>query len=201
MYAGVRFVAADVDVLRILCAAELCHDIFWKVNENRARFSGAGDVEGFFDDASEVFPVSDGHAVFRDAAGDADDINLLERIVSDKVAGYLSGEADKRNTVVVCRCKAGNQVGCARAAGNETYADFSCRSRIGIRLMHQRLLVARQNDFDFILFVKLIADIDGAGSRITEEILDTLLFQSLYQKFVSCNLFHMKTSCSKLKTP
>ena len=61
----------------------------------------------------------------------------------------------------------------------------------------QRLLVARQNDFDFILFVKLIADINGAGSRITEEILDTLLLQSLYQKFVSCNLFHMKTSCSK----
>ena len=51
--------------------------------------------------------------------------------------------------------------------------------------MHQRLLVARQNDFDFILFVKLIADINGAGSRITEEILDTLLLQSLYQKFVS----------------
>ena len=58
--------------------------------------------------------------------------------------------------------------------------------------MHQRLLVARQNDFDFILFVKLIADINGAGSRITEEILNTLLLQSLYQKFVSCNLFHMK---------
>ena len=41
--------------------------------------------------------------------------------------------------------------------------------------MHQRLLVARQNDFDFILFVKLIADVNGAGSRITEEILNTLL--------------------------
>ena len=80
---------------------------------------------------------------------------------------------------------------------DEAYADFSCISRIGIRLMHQRLLVSRQNDFDFILFVKLIADINGAGSRITEEILDTLLLQSLYQKFVSCNLFHMKTSCSK----
>lgn len=124
MYAGVRFVAADVDVLRILCAAELCHDIFWKVNENRARFSGAGDVEGFFDDASKVFPVSDGHAVFRDAAGDADDINLLKCIVSDKVAGYLSGEADKRNAVVVCRCKTGDQVGCTRAAGNEHTPTF-----------------------------------------------------------------------------
>ena len=197
MNAGVRFVAADVDVFRILCAAELCHDIFWKVNENRSRFSGAGNVEGFFDDASEIFTVSYRHAVFRDAAGDADNINLLECIVSDEVAGYLSGEADKRNAVVVCRCKTGDQVGCTRAAGNEAYADFSCRSRIGIRLMHQRLLVARQNDFDFILFVKLIADINGASSRITEEILDTLLLQSLYQKFVSCNLFHMKTSCSK----
>ena len=94
MNAGVRFVAADVDVFRILCAAELCHDIFWKVNENRSRFSGAGNVEGFFDDASEIFTVSYRHAVFRDAAGDADNINLLECIVSDEVAGYLSGEAD-----------------------------------------------------------------------------------------------------------
>ena len=111
MYAGVRFVAADVDVLRILCAAELCHDIFWKINEHRARFSGAGDVKGFFDDASEIFTVSYRHAVFRDAAGDADNINLLECIVSDEVAGYLSGEADKRNAVVVCRCKTGDQVG------------------------------------------------------------------------------------------
>lgn len=124
MYAGVRFVAADVDVLRILCAAELCHDIFWKINEHRARFSGAGDVKGFFDDASEIFTVSYRHAVFRDAAGDADNINLLECIVSDEVAGYLSGEADKRNAVVVCRCKTGDQVGCTRAAGNEHTPTF-----------------------------------------------------------------------------
>ena len=40
-----------------------------------------------------IFTVSYRHAVFRDAAGDADDINLLECIVSDEVAGYLTQAA------------------------------------------------------------------------------------------------------------
>ena len=38
-----------------------------------------------------------------------------------------------------------------------------------------------------------IVFLTAGGQRYTED----LLLQSLYQKFVSCNLFHMKTSCSK----
>ena len=153
MHAGVRLVAADIDGLRILSTSQLGHYILWKVDENRAWASGACDIEGFLDDTSKILTVADGNTVFCDASGDSDNINLLERIVSDEVTGNLSGKAYKRNTVIVGSCKTCNKVGSSGTAGNETYANLSGSSGIGICFVYKGLLVTRQDDVNAVLFI------------------------------------------------
>ena len=181
MHAGIWLVAADVDVFRVFGAAKLCHNILWKVNEHRAGAACTGDVKSFFDNAGKILAVSHGNTVFCDASGDADNIDLLESIVSDEVTGYLSGKANERDTVVICRCKSCHEVGCSGAAGYKTDTYFTGGSGIGIGSMHQSLLMAGQNYGNIILFIKLIADINGAGSGIAEDIFHALFPERLYQ--------------------
>ena len=185
MDAGAGLVTADVDCLRVFRAAEFCHDILRKVDEDRARTAGTGDVKGLLDDAAQVFPVPYGDTVFGDAAGDAHDIDLLESVISDEVPGYLACEAYERHAVIVCGGKTCHQVGGSRAAGHQTDADFSCGPGVGVSLVYQSLLVAGKDNVDPVLFVKFIADINGTGARIAEKGIHPFLLQGLYQKFVS----------------
>ena len=153
MHAGVRLVATDIDSLRILSISQLGHYILWKVDENRSRTAGTCDVKSFFNNAAEVFTVSYGNTVFCDASCNADDINLLERVVADEMTGNLTGEAYERNTVVVGSGKTCDKVGGTRAAGYQAYAHLSCSTGIGICLMDKSLLVTWQDDVDAALFI------------------------------------------------
>lgn len=74
----VGLVSADVYIFRILSAAKFCHYVLWKVDKDRSRTAGAGNVEGFFDDTSQVFTSADSNAVFGDASGDSYDVYFLK---------------------------------------------------------------------------------------------------------------------------
>ena len=153
MDTGIRFVATDIDTLWILGTSKLGHYVLWKVNQYRARASGTCDIESFFDDTAKILTVADSYAVFCDASGDSYDINFLECIISDEVTGNLSGKAYKRNAVIVGSCKACYKVGGSGTAGNETYANLSGSSGIGICLVYKGLLVTWQDDVNAALFI------------------------------------------------
>ena len=95
MYAGIWFITTDIDVLWIFCTAEFCHDIFWKVDQDRAGAAGSCDIKSFFNDAAEIFTVADSDSVFCNATCNADNVNFLKSIISDQMTCNLSGEADK----------------------------------------------------------------------------------------------------------
>ena len=170
------FVTADVDIFRIFCAAKFCHDVLWKVDEDRSRTAGAGNVEGFFDNSAKVFTSADSNAVFGDASGDSYDVYFLECIVADEVAGYLAGEAYKRYAVIVGGCKSCYKVGCAGAAGYQTYTDFSGGSGVGVCFVDKGLFVTGEDDFDVVLFVEFVTDVDGTGAGVAEEVFYAFFF-------------------------
>ena len=184
----VWFVSADVYIFRIFSAAEFCHYVLWKVDKDRSRTAGAGNVEGFFDNSAKVFTSADSNAVFGDASGDSYDVYFLECIVADEVAGYLAGEAYKRYAVIVGGCKSCYKVGCSGTAGYQTYADFAGGSGVGVGFVDKGLFVTGEDDFDIVLFVEFITDVDGTGSGGSRRgILRLLLLRLLLR--VCCRIF------------
>ena len=168
MDAGIGLVAAEVDGLRVFCRPHFRHDIFGKVHQYRTRAAGAGNIEGFLDDSSQIGPLPYGDTVFGDISGDADNVHLLESVVSNQMLGYLTGKTYKRHAVIIGCGKSGDQVGSARTAGDQTDADLSGCSCIGIRFMGQRLLMPGKDNSNIVLPVKLIADINRTGARIAK---------------------------------
>ena len=167
--AGVGFITADINAFWVFGTAHLAHNVFGKVNEHRTGSACAGNVECFFDNTSQILTPSYRNAVFGDASGDSHDIDFLESVVSDQVSRYLPGEAYQGNTVVVGSCQSCYQIAGAGTAGYQADTHFPCGPGIGVCLMYQSLLVAGKDNVNAALFVKLIADINGTGSRISEE--------------------------------
>ena len=69
---GTRLISADIHFIRILGTSQFSHYIFWKVDQYRSRPSCSCNIKCFFQDTSEVFPVSDRNTIFRNASGDSD---------------------------------------------------------------------------------------------------------------------------------
>ena len=115
-------------------------------------------------------------SVFGDASGDSYDVYFLKCIVADEVAGYLAGEAYKRYAVIVGGCKSCYKVGCSGTAGYQTYADFAGGSGVGVGFVDKGLFVTGEDDFDIVLFVEFITDVDGTGSGVAEEVFYAFFF-------------------------
>ena len=150
---GIWFITADIYALRIFGTSKLCHNILWKVDENRSRTAGSCNIKSFLDNTAEIFTVADSDTVFCDTAGNSNDVNLLECIVSDQVSGNLTCETYKRNTVIVGSSKSGDKVGSTRAACYKTYTDLACGSCVGICLMDKGLLMTGKDDVNPTLSV------------------------------------------------
>ena len=172
--ACIRLIAADVHGFRIFRTAQFAHHIFGQVNEHRSRPSRPGDVECLFNNPPQIRAVPHCHTVLCDAAGDADDIHFLEGVISDQVSRHLACKTHKGHTVIIRRRQTRNQVRRPRSAGHQTHAHFAGRPRIGVRLVDQRLLVARQDDLNVVLTSQLIADINSTRARIPEDRIHSL---------------------------
>ena len=92
------------------------------------------------------------------------------------MAGYLAGEAYKRYAVIVGGCKSCYKVGCSGTAGYQTYADFAGGSGVGVCFVDKGLFVTGEDDFDIVLFVEFITDVDGTGSGVAEEVFYAFFF-------------------------
>lgn len=153
MYTGIWFVTTDVHSFWIFGTAKFCHNIFWKIDKDRTRTTGSCNIKSFFDNATEIFTVADSDTVLCNAAGNSDNVNFLESIISNQMSGNLTCETYKRDTVIIGSSKSGNKVGGTRTTCYKAYTDFSGSSCIGISFMHQSLFVSWQDDIDPALSV------------------------------------------------
>ena len=153
MYACIWFVTTDVHSFWILGTAKFCHNIFWKIDKDRTRTTGSCNIKSFFDNATEIFTITNRNTIFGNASCDTNDIYFLECIISDQMSCNLSGETYKGNTVIVCSSQSGNKVGSSGTAGNKADTNFTGCSCISISFMHQSLFVSWQDDIDPTLSV------------------------------------------------
>ena len=78
--------------------------------------------------------------------------------------------------VIVGGGKSCYKVGCSGTAGYQTYADFAGGSGVGVCFVDKGLFVTGEDDFDIVLFVEFITDVDSTGSGVAEEVFYAFFF-------------------------
>ncbi len=85
--------------------------IFGDVDEHGAGAAGARNLVGRGDRARNVFGPLHQERMLRDRHGDADDVDLLERVGAHQVREHLAGDRKQRHRVHVCVGDGGDEVG------------------------------------------------------------------------------------------
>ena len=169
MHARRGLVAADVDFRGVLVAAERELDILGDIHEHGPGLSRLCDIERLFDDAAEVFSLSDRHGVFADTAADAHDVHFLKSVVADEVGGDLPRKADERHAVVIGGGDTRDEVGRSRTARDEADARLARGAGVAVRRVHQTLLVTGQHDLERTLSVNGVEQVDRHAAGISEQ--------------------------------
>ena len=81
----------------------------------------------------------------------------------------------------------GDGVGRAGARGDQHDADLAGRARIALSRVHGALLVADEDVLDAVLLVQLVIDRQHGTPRITEDVLDALIGESLKHHLGACH--------------
>ena len=152
----IRFVTADIDFCRIGCGAKLRHHICGQIHKHRTRFAGASYIESFLNALSQHLSISYHYNKLCHIPGNSHDVYFLKGIIADKVFRHLSGETDQGNTIIIGCGYSCYQVRCSRAAGDETDADLSCRSRITVCRMNQPLLMSWKHQINTMTIMECI---------------------------------------------
>ena len=153
-------------------------DIFGDIDEDRARTARAGDIEGFPDDAGQVFDVLDEVVVLRDGRRDARNVRFLEGVAADQVRGDLAAEHDQGDGIHVGRGDAGDHVAHAGSRCSEADPGASRGAGVAVGRVHGALLVARQ-DVGNVRFIQFIVKRQHGSAGVAEDHLHVFPFQAL----------------------
>ena len=111
----IRLVAANLHGFGIneLCLGDL--HILGEIHQHRTRSAGSGNVEGLLHNRGNILDIPYQKTVLGAGAGNADDIDFLEGIVTDQRRGDLTGYDHHGDRVHVGRGNTGDGVGGAWA--------------------------------------------------------------------------------------
>jgi hypothetical protein len=145
-----RSVAGQVDLRRPGERRLRLEGVLADVDQDRARASGARDVEGLGDGLRDLRRVGHEVVVLRDRHGDATDVGLLEGVGADGGAGHLARDRHHGHRVHVRVGDRRHQVGRARTRGRHADPDLARGRRVALGRVTGALLVAHEDVADLL---------------------------------------------------
>ncbi len=173
-----RVVRAHLDGFRVFELALGGGDVLRDVDDDRARATAVGDVEGLLQRQRELVYVVDQEVVLDAGPRDADGIALLEGVLADVVVRHLSRDDDDRDRIHVGGSDPGHGIGRARARRDERDADPVRRACQAVGGVNGCLLVADENVLHLILLEERIINVQHGATGIAENVLDLFFLQA-----------------------
>lgn len=108
--------------------------------------------------------------------GNAKNICLLKRVLSNIGIGNLTGNTYQRDRIGAGRCDSRDKIGCSRSRSRKDHTDLSRSTRITISGMNRPLFMPRENMREFHLIDRIIQRKHGAA-RISKNDVHAFLFR------------------------
>lgn len=116
--------------------------------------------------------------------GNAKNICLLKRVLSNIGIGNLTGNTYQRDRIGAGRCDSRDEIGCSRSRSRKDHTDLSRSTRITISGMNRPLFMPRENMREFHLINRIIQRKHGTA-RISKNDVHAFLFQAFQHSLCS----------------
>ena len=138
-------VASNVHLVGVAELGVVAGYVLGDVHKYRSRASRGRNVEGFLDGAGQVLDIPDQVIVFRARPRHADNVRLLEGVITDDVGGHLTRKHDDGSGIHEGVRQTGDNVRAAGSGGDQYNPRTSCGAGIPLRHVHRPLFVAGEN--------------------------------------------------------
>ena len=185
--------AFELGFLRLFCRGGLAlrcafiflalsRDICRDIDQNRTFSAGLRYRERLADILRHSALARRDKRIFRHRHRNARDIDLLKRVAAEERGLDVPRYRNNGARIHVCRGDARHEIGGTGSRGcNNNSRSASCAG-VAVRRVSRRLLVAGEYMANFIAFVKFIVDIEHRTAGITENRIDSLFEQHIYQR-------------------
>ncbi len=171
----------DLRLGRVLGAGLLLERVLGDVDVDRARPSGAGDVERLGHDAGQVVGVAHEVVVLGHRQRDAVDVDLLERVLADQRGRDVAGDGDHRHRVEERRADPGHEVCGARPGRAHAHPDPAGHPGVAVGGVRAALLVADEDVAQLRVVAEDVVQREDDAARVAEEDVDALAEERLAQ--------------------
>ena len=149
-------------------------NVFGNINPHRPGAASLGQVDGFLQNARQVFGVVHQVAVFDDAQGHAKDVGFLKGVGTNQSGGDLPGDHQQGDGIHVGIGNASDQVGGAGAGGGNTNPQLATGPGITVCRQGAGLLVAAQHMLHTHVIHQRVVQGHDAATRIPENRADVM---------------------------
>ena len=147
--------------------------ILGDVDENGPGTAGPGHLKRLTKHRCEIFRARYKVVVLGDGQRDAGDVHFLKGIGAKNLRRNLAGDGDDGNAVQHGRCKPGDKVGCAGAAGGHADPDLATGAGVAVGHVGGTLLVPYKDMVDRGELAQGVVDGQDGAAGITEHGGDT----------------------------
>ena len=151
-----------------------------QVHQHRTRPPGARQIKGLAQGFRQFLDILDQKVVLGAGPGNADNIDFLKSIVTDKRRGHLPGQDDKGNGIRVGCGNTGDGVGSPGARGDQANPHLPRGPGIAIGGVHGGLFMTHQHMLDRRTG-KFVINIVESASGETEDAIYSLAGEAFHQ--------------------
>ncbi len=178
-------IAGEVDGIRPNRLRGLLLNIFWEINDHRARSTGRRNVKRLLHHTRDFANVGDEIAVLHDAQCHAVKIRFLKRAFADHRLRHLAGEHDQRHAVHPRISHAGDEVGGAGPTGTHAHAGLAGGAPVAARGKRAALFVPRQVRANLAGLRQRLMQLHTRAAGVGENAVHPLAFQRGYENFAA----------------
>ena len=143
-------------------------NVFGDVYENRARPACRSDIEGFLQDAGQLFFILDQVVMLGNGCSDAGNIRFLEGVPSNECRCDLAADDDQGNGIHIGCGNTRNHIADARAGCGKANAGLARCPGVAISGVDGALFVTRQ-DMRKFFFIHFVVERKDSTARIAED--------------------------------
>src|SRR5690606_17736476 len=173
---------------RVSARGEL--DVFRDVDHNRAWPAGPSHMKSLVQDRRQFIHVADQPVVLGARTRDANRVAFLEGVRADQRGRDLTSDADEWNGIHQSILERRDGIRGARTRSYQHHANLAGRASVAFSRMPCPLLVANEDVLHLFLLEKLVVDREYGSARVSENMLDAVILQRLYDHFGARHLLH-----------
>lgn len=148
-------------------------------------------MRNFFSGSTGIFASTSDGTMFNSTSNSSCSICFLGYVITSRITNCLTNRTCGECTIVINNYGSYCGINYSKATNCRACTSFTNNSNMNVNFISGNLFIAKRSSFSIILFVRFIASISNANSKMTRRMFCTFFFWNFSWRFITKCLFRV----------